>query len=54
MKNNDARTNELLAQVVERFRLHSKKVHSDDPFVAGIAAQICEVELWEMWALTQS
>ena len=43
MKNNDARTNELLAQVVERFRLHSKKVHSDDQYVAWIASQNCKL-----------
>lgn len=53
-KSKDIQTNELLAQVVERFRFHSRKAKSDNPIVAGIAAQICEVELWEMWALTQS
>lgn len=47
------RTNELLAQVVERFQFHSSKTSSDNPFVAQIARDICEVELWEMWALTQ-
>jgi hypothetical protein len=47
------RTNELLAQVVERFRFHSLKTSSDNPIVAQIARDICEVELWEMWALTQ-
>ncbi len=47
------RTNELLAQVVERFRFHSRKACSDNPVIAQIARDICDVELWEMWALTQ-
>lgn len=54
MRNKDKRTNDLLAQVVERFRSHAAKTHSDNPMVAQIARDICEVELWEMWVLTQN
>ncbi len=49
----DYRTNELLAQVVERFIFHSEKANADNPLVADMAAKMREVEIWEMWALTQ-
>lgn len=48
------KTNELLARVVERFQFHSEKTKSDSPLVAETAKKMCEVEIWEMWALTQS
>jgi len=47
-------TNNLLAEVVERFQFHRKKTWSDNPVVARIARDICEIELCEMWMLTQS
>ena len=49
----DRRTGSQLAYITERFRLHREKARSEDPFVAGVAAAMCEIELWEMWALTQ-
>ncbi|MCI8961175.1 MAG: hypothetical protein HFG62_19060 [Lachnospiraceae bacterium] len=49
----DRRTSSQLAYITERFRLHREKARSEDPFVAGVAAAMCEIELWEMWALTQ-
>lgn len=49
----DQETGSQLAYIVERFRLHQEKARSEDSFVAGVAAAMCEIELWEMWALTQ-
>lgn len=53
MREMDHRTNELLALVVERFQFHSDKAKSDDPVIVDMAAKICKIEIWEMWALTQ-
>lgn len=53
MKRTDSKTNDLLAQVVERFRFHAQKARSGSPPVAEIAGMMCEVELCEMWMLTQ-
>lgn len=53
MARNDCRTNELLAQVAERFMFHSEKTRADNPLVAEMASKMCEVEIWEMWVLTQ-
>ena len=49
----DRKTSGQLACIVERFLLHREKARSEDPFVAGAAAAMCEIELWELWALTQ-
>lgn len=49
----DCRTNKILARVVERFRFHSEEAKSDNPLIAEMAAKMCGVEIWEMWALTQ-
>ena len=49
----DQRTSDQIAYIPERFLLHQEKARSEDPFVAGVAAAMCEIELWEMWALTQ-
>lgn len=54
MNRRSKRENELLAQVVERFRFHSGKVKSENPIVADAAMKMCEVEIWQMWALTQN
>lgn len=51
MKRNDCRTNELLAQVIERFMFHSEKAKSGNPFVSEMAQMMCDVEIWEMWVL---
>lgn len=53
MKRTDRRDNESLSRVVERFLYHSGKTGSSDPVIAGMAAKMCEIEMWEMWALTQ-
>lgn len=42
-----------LCKVVERFRFHSRKAREGNPIVSDIAKKMCEVELWEMWVLTQ-
>lgn len=49
----DSRTNDILARVVERFHLYNEKTRSDNPLVASAAGKMCEVAVWEMWALTQ-
>ncbi len=49
----DCRTNELLLQVAERFMFHSEKAKTDNPLIADMASKMCEIELWEMWVLTQ-
>lgn len=53
MNRTDKRTNEILAQLVERFRYHHAGTKSDNPLVAGAAIKMCEVEMFEMWVLTQ-
>lgn len=53
MNRRSKRENELLAQVVERFRFHSGEIKSGNPIVADAAQKMCEVEMWEMWVLTQ-
>lgn len=50
MKRND----ELLLKVAERFLFHSEKAKSDNPVVADVAKEMCDIEIWEMWTLTQS
>ncbi len=54
MNRTDQRTNELLAQVIERFQLHCRDTKSDNPIVASVAKKMCEIEMWEMWVLTQN
>lgn len=53
MKPTDCRTNEILAQIIKRFRFHYENTKSDNPIIANAAMKMCEVEMWEMWALTQ-
>lgn len=53
MKRNDFEVNELLSKVVDRFQFHSEKAKSDNPLIAEMAKKMCEIEVWEMWALTQ-
>lgn len=49
----DGKTNDLLAQVMERFRFHHEQTRSGDPIVAEAAERMCEIGIWEMWTLTQ-
>ena len=44
--------NELLIKVVERYLFH-KNYATDNPFVAEMAQKMCDLELHEMWMLTQ-
>lgn len=53
MKRNDSKTNELLAQVVERYLYHSQYAQSDKSMIKDMAQKMCEIEIWEMWTLTQ-
>jgi hypothetical protein len=44
--------NDLLIKVVERYIFH-KNYKTDNPIVADIRDKMCDVELAEMWMLTQ-
>lgn len=54
MNKPDTITNELLAKVAERFMFHSEAAKSDKPVVAETAKRMCEIEMCEMWMLTQN
>ncbi len=54
MNRTDQRTNELLAQVIERFQFHYKNTKSDNPIVASAATRMCDAEICEMYMLTQN
>lgn len=45
---------DLLADVVEGFLFHSQKAQSDIPIVRDIAKKMCDIEICEMWMLTQA
>lgn len=53
MKRNDSKTNEMLAQVVERFLYHFQYAQSNQSMIKDMAQKMCEIEIWEMWTLTQ-
>lgn len=42
-----------IADVVDRFQFHKEKVRSDNPIITEFAKKMCEIELYEMWMLTQ-
>lgn len=44
--------NELLAEVVKRYQFH-KSYSTDDAFLGKIAETMCDIDLDEMWMLTQ-
>lgn len=46
------RTDELLIKVVERY-MHHRDYKTDNPIVAEMARSMCEIEVDEMWMLTQ-
>ena len=47
------KANEFLAQVVEGFRFHTDMGKSGNSLIAESAAKMCDIEIWEMWVLTQ-
>lgn len=53
MNRTNQRTTEFLAQVVKRFQFHLDKIKSEKPLIAEAAKKMCEIEIWEMWVLTQ-
>lgn len=54
MKRTDALMIDVVCDVVERFRFHSDKASSTkEPFVKYMTLKMCEIELWELWVLTQ-
>lgn len=48
-----SRQNKLLLSVAERFLYHSTKAKSDKTIISEAARKMCEIEIWEMWTLTQ-
>lgn len=42
-----------IADVVERFQFHKEKIRADNPIITEFAKKMCELELYEMWMLTQ-
>ena len=44
---------EKLAAVVERFQFHREKVTADNPVVSEFAEKMCEIDMYELWMLTQ-
>lgn len=53
MLRTDEKTNNLLARVIEKFCLHYKQIESGSAIVADAAKKMVEIDLWEMWVLTQ-
>lgn len=47
-----SRTQELLLRVVERYQYH-KNFQSENPETEAMARKMCDIDLYEMWALTQ-
>lgn len=45
---------EMLIGLAERYLYHKQKVNSDIPVVSDIARKMCEVDIAEMWMLTQT
>ena len=45
--------NERLAKVVENYRFHLSRTGAADRMVADTARRACDIDIWEMWALTQ-
>lgn len=48
------RENELLFSVAERYLMHNEQTKSDNPVERNIAEKMCDIEIWEMWVLTQN
>lgn len=45
--------NERLSRVVERYQFHSSKVGAANPVIADAAKTMCDIDICEMWMLTQ-
>ncbi len=53
MKRHGKRTNETLAKVVERLCFHMREMKSDNALIAEAATVMYNIEVWEIWSLTQ-
>ena len=53
MKHTNEQTNDKLAQVVENYQRHIK-AKTQNPIVGEIIKDLIDIDLWEMWALTQT
>jgi hypothetical protein len=43
----------LLIQVAINFQCHRSKLESNSPDVREFAKKACDIDIWEMWSLTQ-
>lgn len=48
-----SRTNELLFKVMERYQYHILKVNHENPIVAETARAMVDIDICELWMLTQ-
>ena len=55
MKRQDAKTNDLLAQVVERFLFHkqAEEEYGVGSALGRAARDLCNIEIYEMYLLSQ-
>lgn len=47
------KVNETLAKVVERYNFHQQEMKSVNPLIAEAATVMSNIEIWELWSLTQ-
>lgn len=47
-------SNDLLFKVVERYLYHVDMSNSEDELISSTAKTMCEIEIAEMWMLTQN
>lgn len=45
---------EKITDVVGRFQFHKEKVKAENPIISEFAKKMCEIELYELWMLTQT
>lgn len=43
----------LLLAVAERYKYHCEKLNSNSEVIREVAKKMIDIELWEMWVLTQ-
>lgn len=49
-----SREDMLLFEVVRRYFIHKEAVNSENTLVSEVAKRMCEIDMLEMWMLTQN
>lgn len=49
-----SREDMLLFEVVSRYFIHKEAANSENTLVSEIAKRMCEIDMLEMWMLTQN